>query len=318
MNRKRFVRLLILLFALAFCLSLGAYSLADAGNFSGGSDWGGGGSSWGGGSDWGSSSWDSGSSWSSGSTYSDSGSSYSSDGSDSLGCLGGNLFTIIMVVIVVIVVLRYLRSGKNSGGSSVYTAAAEEPGLPIETLKQKDPAFNEQILLEKVGNQYIQMQNAWQAKQWDPMRAIMTDALYNQMARQLQTLIDAKQTNHVDRIAVLETRIVRYAVEGDNDVLVVRLSTRITDYTTDDRTGAIVSGSTSRELFMVYDWKLTRQKDKKTLVQPSVTQISCPNCGAPLDINHTGKCPYCGTVVTLSDHDWALSVIKGISQRTVG
>ena len=36
------------------------------------------------------------------------------------------------------------------------------------------------------------------------MRAIMTDALYNQMARQLQTLIDAKQTNYVERIAVLE------------------------------------------------------------------------------------------------------------------
>ena len=318
MNKKRFARLLILLLALALCLTLGAYSLADAGNFSGGSDWGGGGSSFGGSSDWGSSSWDSGSSWSSGSTY-DSGSSYSSSSGDSLGCLGGNLFTVIIIVIVVIVVLRYLRSGAgNSGGSSVYNAAVEEPGLPLDTLKQKDPAFNEQILLEKVGNQYIQMQNAWQEKKWEPMRAIMTDALYNQMARQLQTLIDAKQTNHVERIAVLESRIIRYAVEGDNDVLVVRLSTRITDYTKDDRTGAIVSGSTTRELFMVYDWKLTRQKDMKTLAQPSVTQISCPNCGAPLDINHSGKCPYCGTVVTLKDHDWALSVIKGVSQRTVG
>ena len=321
MNKKRFARLLILLFALILCLSLGAYSLADAGNFSGGSDWGGGGSDWGGSSDWGSSdwgssSWDSGSSWSSGSTY-DSG-SYDSVGSGSLGCLGGNLFTVVIIVIVVIIVLRYLRSGKSTGGSSVYNAAAEQPSLPLDTLKQKDPAFNEQILLEKVGNQYIQMQNAWQEKHWEPMRAIMTDALYNQMARQLQALIDAKQTNHVERIAVLETRIVRYAVEGDNDVLVVRISTRITDYTTDDRTGTIVGGSTTRELFMVYDWKLTRQKDKKTLAQPSVTQISCPNCGAPLDINHTGKCPYCDTVVTLSDHDWALSVIKGISQRTVG
>ena len=320
MMKKR-VRLGVLLLAvLLCCLTLGAYSLADAGNFSGGSDWGGGGSSWGGGSDWGSSSssWDSGSSWSSGSTY-DSGSSSSDLGTvGALGCLGGNLFTVVIIVIIVIIVLRYMKSGQNSGGQNVYTAAQEEPGLPLDTLKQKDPDFNEQILLEKVGNQYIQMQNAWQDKKWEPMRAIMTDAMYNQMARQLQALIDAKQTNHVERIAVLETRIVRYAVEGDNDVLVIRISTRITDYTTDDRTGALISGSQTRELFMVYDWKLTRQKDKKTLLQPSVTQISCPNCGAPLNINHTGKCPYCGTVVTLSDHDWALSAIKGISQRTVG
>ena len=318
---KKRVRLGVLLLAVILCyLTLGAYSLADAGNFSGGSDWGGGGSSWGGSSDWGSSSssWDSGSSWSSGSTY-DSGSSSSDLGTvGALGCLGGNLFTVVIIVIVVIIVLRYMKSGQNGGGQNVYTAAQEEPGLPLDTLKQKDPNFNEQILLEKVGNQYIQMQNAWQDKKWESMRAIMTDALYNQMARQLQALIDAKQTNHVERIAVLETRIVRYAVEGDNDVLVIRISTRITDYTTDDRTGAVIGGSQSRELFMVYDWKLTRQKDKKTLTQPSVTQISCPNCGAPLNINHTGKCPYCGTVVTLSDHDWALSVIKGISQRTVG
>jgi len=318
MMKKRFRRTLILTAVLICCLLLGAYSLADAGNFSGGSDWGGGGSDWGS-SDWGSSSWDSGSSWSSGSSYDDG--SYSSAGTiGALGCLGGNLFSVVIFIIVAVVVIRFLRSAKQQqgGGQNVYQAAVEEPGLPLETLKQKDPNFNEQVFLEKIANNYIQMQNAWQDKKWEPMRAIMTDALYNQMARQLQALIDAKQTNHVERIAVLETRIVRYAVEGDNDVLVVRVSTRITDYTTDDRTGALVSGSTTRELFMVYDWKLTRQKDMKTLEQPTMSEISCPNCGAPLNINHTGKCPYCGTVVTLSDHDWALSAIKGISQRTVG
>jgi len=159
--KKRIRHGLILIAVLLCCLTLGAYSLADAGNFSGGSDWGGGGSSWGGGS----SSWDSGSDWSSssGSTY-DSG-SYSGDGLSAVGCLGGNLFTIFIIVIVVITVLRYMRSGQQGqGGGQNYTAAQEEPGLPLETLKEKDPNFNEQALLEKVGNQYIQMQNAWQNK----------------------------------------------------------------------------------------------------------------------------------------------------------
>lgn len=305
--KKRFKRYLALLILALCCLTIGAYSLADAGNFSGDTDWGGGGSDWGS-SDWGS---DSSSSWSSGSTtYYDDGSSNSSG-----GCIGSDLFYIVIVIIVIIVISR-MRKSKNSGGSSVYKAAEEEPGLPLDTLKQKDPNFNEQAFLEKVGNQYVQMQNAWEAKDWEPMRAIMTDSLYNQMQRQLQALVDAKRTNHIERIAVLETRIVRYAVEGDNDVLVVRLSTRICDYTTDDRTGSVVGGSQTRELFMVYDWKMIRQKDKLTLEQPSMTQVSCPNCGAPLEINHSGQCPYCGSVITLSDHDWVLSSIKGISQRS--
>ena len=308
--KKRFKRYLALLAVALCCLMLGAYSLADAGNFSGDTDWGGGSS------DWGSSSsdWDSGSSssWSSGSTYDDGTSYYTSDS----GCVGDTMFYVVIAIIVISVIAR-MRKGKNSGGGkNVYQAAQEEPGLPLDTLKQKDPNFNEQAFLEKTGNRYVQMQNAWQDKKWEPMRSFMTDSLYNQMLRQLQALIDARRTNHVERIAVLESRIVRYAVEGDNDVLVVRLSTRICDYTTDDSTGKVVGGSPTRELFMVYDWKMIRQKDKKTLDQPSMTQVSCPNCGAPLDINHSGKCPYCDTVVTLSDHDWVLSSIKGISQRS--
>jgi hypothetical protein len=205
--KKRTVRLLAALLVVICCLMLGAYSLADAGNFSGDTDWGGGGSDWGSsGSDWGSSS--SSSDWGSGSTYYSDGSSGSSDG---LGCLGGNMFAIVMFIIVVIVIIRYSKSGKNTAGSQVYQAAQETPGLPIETLKQKDPNFNEQAFLEKIGNWYIQMQNAWEAKKWEPMRAIMTDALYTQMERQLQSLVQAGRTNHVERIAVLDSRIVRYA-----------------------------------------------------------------------------------------------------------
>ncbi len=303
---------------------LASSSIADAGSFAGDSDWGGsdwGGSDWGSSdwsdSDWGSGSssdWDSvGSGWLVGSMLNDSGSSGGSDGD---GCLGGDVAFLVLLIVVAIIVYRYSKSKKQNAGASVYQAAQEEPGLPLSDLKAKDPNFNEQALLEKIGNQYVQMQQAWQNKDWEPMRAIMTDTLYNQMARQLDALKQRGLTNYVERIAVLDARIQRYAVEGDNDVLVVRLNTRICDYTVNDKTGEVVSGNKNRELFMTYDWKLLRQKDRKTLEQASLSEVSCPNCGAPLSINHSGKCPYCDTVITLSDHDWALSVIKGISQRT--
>ena len=317
------------LLALLLCIALliSSLSIADAGNFAGNSDWGGSSSDWGSSS---SSSW--GSSWSSGSSYDDdddsfggffpgfiignSGSSSSYSGSSSGGL---SMFEIFLIILAIFILVRYLRSKKQeTGGTHVYQAAEEDPGLPIETLKQKDPNFNEQKLLEKVANDYVRMQQCWQGKDWEPMRAVMTDQLYNQMLRQLEELEKKHLTNYVERIAVLGTRIVRYAVEGDNDVLVVRVQTRICDYTQDDNTGEIVSGSRTRELFMTYDWKLIRQKDQKTQEESQLTQLSCPNCGAPLDINQSGKCPYCGSVISLSDHDWALSSIKGISQRTAG
>ena len=318
MNRRS--KALILLCALLSCLVLFAASgLADAGNFSGDSDWGGsdwGSSDWGssdwGSSDWGSSDWSSSSDW--GSSDSDWGSAAVAGAS--LGCLDDLFLPIVIVVIILLVISRSKKQGATKKATQVYRPSQEPAGLPLSALKEKDPAFNEPALLERIGNLYVQMQDAWQSKNWEPMRAFMTDALFNQMARQLDELKQQGLTNHVDRIAVLDSFISRYYQEDDNDVLVIRLSTRICDYTVKDETGEVVRGSKTRELFMTYDWKLIRQKDRKTLQQEDMTTVNCPNCGAPLSINQSGQCEYCGSVITLSDHDWALSAIKGISQRS--
>ena len=269
MNRRS--KALILLCALLSCLVLFAASgLADAGNFSGDSDWGGsdwGSSDWGssdwGSSDWGSSDWSSSSDW--GSSDSDWGSAAVAGAS--LGCLDDLFLPIVIVVIILLVISRSKKQGATKKATQVYRPSQEPAGLPLSALKEKDPAFNEPALLERIGNLYVQMQDAWQSKNWEPMRAFMTDALFNQMARQLDELKQQGLTNYVDRIAVLDSFISRYYQEDDNDVLVIRLSTRICDYTVKDETGEVVRGSKTRELFMTYDWKLIRQKDRKTLQQ---------------------------------------------------
>ena len=46
--------------------------------------------------------------------------------------------------------------------------------------------------------------------------------------------------------------------------------------------------------------------------------VVCPNCGAPVEINASAKCPYCGSVITLEEHGFALNAIRAISQETRG
>lgn len=333
--RRRVFKWIAVLVALTLLTLTASIGLADAGDFSGDTDWGGdswdSGSDWGGGFDWGGDSddWDddSDSSWGfpvgGGPTYWDFGSdtyndSYNDTSDNTLGYGrdegGVSIFPIIVVVVIVLFVLARMK--KQSGGTQVYTPSFEGAGIPIEELKKKDPNFSEEKILERVRNDYVRMQQAWEKRDWEPMRAIMTDALFNQMGTQLEGLKARGWTNHVERIAVLDARITRYMQESENDVLVVRLKTRITDYTTDDKSGEIIKGRNDKELFMTYDWKLVRAKDRKTLDAEDLSSISCPNCGAPLSVNQSTRCQYCGTVVTLSDHDWALSAIKGIAQVT--
>lgn len=292
-NRK--LRFIILMLAALLIIALPVLGLADAGNFSGDSDYGG--------SDYGGGDY---SSWDSGSDYGGSG-----------GFVGG--FSLpVAVVVVVFIVFFVLKNYYSGAGSRQQSGQRQEYGRTanIEELKRQDTDFSEEEFLEQVGNTYLQIQDAWEAKQWEPMRAVMTDAMFNQFNRQLQEYINNKQTNHVDRISVLGSEITRYAQDDVNDILTVLLRTRIVDYVTDDQTGELIRGSKSKELFMTYEYTFLRRKGVKTQKKEQVSTVNCPNCGAPLSINQSGKCEYCGSVVSHGEYNWVISNIKGISQRS--
>ncbi len=283
-------------------------SKADAGFFSGDNDFGGG-------DDWGGSSWDDDDDYDD-NHYNGGGTYVYSNGS---GGGGGGIGTIIAVVVIILIIVAATRRGSSSGNRAPVNTgvtATTNGNRDLSALKAKDPEFSEDKLKEKVANLYVQMQNHWQNKDFEPMRAHMTDTVYNQFARQLEELKRRNQTNYVERISVLGSEIVDYSSDDKYDSLIFKVSTRIIDYTVDDSTGEVVSGDKNREKFLVYEWTLIRPLDAKTESGSGTTTVNCPNCGAALDINNSSKCPYCDSVVTIDKHDWVISSIKGISQRT--
>ena len=101
------------------------------------------------------------------------------------------------------------------------------------------------------------------------------------------------------------------------DYIVVGLRSRIVSYVLDDRTGRLVSGDMNREKFMEYELELSRKTG--TVTNPEGDDIkteTCPHCGAPLNLNASAQCEYCGSVITRVNTNWAVSSMKGISQRT--
>ncbi|MEA4896170.1 MAG: zinc-ribbon domain-containing transport protein [Oscillospiraceae bacterium] len=296
MRKKKplYISLIVLLLIISVLV---VPAMADAGNFSGSSDFGG----------------------SSGGGYSGSyDDSYSGSYSGSSGGLTGGAVAIIVVLFIVFYIIK--KPGRVSEGAASQTAAY--PALmPIRSLIDSDPNFSEAAMKEKIGNLYVRMQAAWQAKEFDVMRPYMTDALYSQFKLQLDELIRSECTNHVERIAVMETELLGWRSEETVDAVVVRLQTRIIDYISNDRTGKLISGSRTAEKFMTYEWTLVRSKGMKTpgssdKGNEDAVTIHCPSCGAPVEINQSAKCPYCDSVLNAVSYDWVISEIKGISQRT--
>lgn len=300
----------ILVFVLCILLMmLPAFAGADFGDFSGDSDYGG---SWDSGSDWSSSSWDS--DYSSGSYY--------DDDSDVSGIdIGISLAVMAAIVVLSLIfdVSEKRKKKKQHGAQGRPQGAQRTPDSrlqPLGDLAVTDPSFDANAMQEKISNLYVQMQNCWTDKNIESLRPYFTDAFFTQMERQLNGLKSRGLTNHVDRIAVLGVNLRGFYKQGGDEHLIVEFRTRIVDYTVQDSDKKLVSGDRNREKFMTYEWDMCRAEGSVTTKEGTMQSVSCPGCGAPLSINTTAKCPYCGRVVTLDEHDWALCAIKGISQTT--
>lgn len=280
---------------------------ADFGGFSGGADYGG---SFSGGSYGGS--YDSG-----GDTYIYGGSySSDSDGEDSPWFFG-----VVAVVVIIVIISWIVAKKKNSGakGPQPAGAAATDASTlkPMSEYTKLDPKFDQKAFTDKIANLYVQMQDGWTAKDISSLRPYFTDAIFTQMERQLEQLKKLGQTNYVQNIAVLSVVPKGFMQSGNQDHIIAEVRTRITDFTLDDKTGKLVGGDQKASKFMTYEYDLARAKGIITQEDGNVKRTVCPSCGAPLDINASARCEYCGSVITSDAFDWAISSIKGISQQTV-
>ncbi|HZK29017.1 MAG TPA: TIM44-like domain-containing protein [Clostridia bacterium] len=234
---------------------------------------------------------------------------------------GGSSFGVIIVVIIIIFFILKARKGGQSQPASVAAIPPEQSTAVADQIRALDPFFTEAEMREKVSNLYSEMQRAWETQDWEPMRARLTDDLYSQMARQLQELITRGQINRIERIAIMNVALKSFYQDEQHDNLGLRLTTRITDYTIDRKTGNVVNGDPKREKFMTYEWTMIRSKGVLT-VAPDASgkqEVSrnCPHCGAPIDLTQSARCSYCFSIVKATEFDWVLSNIKGISQQTI-
>ena len=115
---------------------------------------------------------------------------------------------------------------------------------------------------------------------------------------------------------MLGVELLGWKQEDGNDIMIAKLQTRIVDYVVDDATGNVIRGSNTAEKFMTYEWNLIRTSGRQTSKISGENASNCPNCGAPINLNKSAKCEYCGSIIETDDFDWVLSGIKALSQRT--
>lgn len=293
MNKKMKKIFLILLTTIIVCFS--SYSLADVGNFeSYDTDFD---------FDFGSSSsWDSDYDY----DYDDYGGTSYSDDEDGLGTL------ILIVIIVVIIVL------KNKYGIHVQpnNIASTNMNIPVrnnvsEKIIKVDKFFNEEKFLANAKNLFVKLQTAWTERNWEVIRTFETEELFEQHSAQIKQYIDKKQINIMDRISVNYANLYDFTQDNDKDTIKVVLNSSMIDYVMEEETQKVVLGDKTTRRTRTYLLTFIRKKGVLTSESDNETKTTnCPNCGAPTLITSSGKCEYCGSVITTGDHDWVLSNLE--------
>lgn len=313
MNKKfkKIITVIMMLIILSVC----TYSFADVGSFDR--------------YDSGSSSWGGSSGWSSSSSSSDWGDDYSYSGSGTgdigfiLGFLigndGGKAFLIILIILY-FVYRNKIKGQMQNRPSPTYTAPRPtvdttniNKGRSQEVAKQImaiDPLFSEEKFTTYTKELFVKLQNAWTARDWEPMRLFETPELFEQHKNQVQGYIDTNRINVMDRIAVNYSYLYNYRQDGDKEILEVALKSTMKDYIIDASTKELLEGSKTEDRHTIYKLTFERKKGNITSEDEEMKTTNCPNCGAPTKITSTGKCEYCGSIIMIGDHGWVLSNLE--------
>lgn len=298
---KEIARIIILAIVLTFVAS-SRISIADVGSFE---DYDSGSSSWES-SDWGASSWDHDYDYGSDSNYTYIG--------------GGSSIPGIIIFIIVVAITMYVKSKqkdnwqmpKQQFNQTQNYAYKSEEAVEKE-VKAVDELFNKEEFLSWSRDLFIKLQEAWTARDWSTIRVFETNELFEQHHKQLQDYIDRKQINKMERICVKSAQLADFKQTGDKDILTVILKSRMVDYIIDEETGKVLKGDKVTDRHSTYKLEFIRKTGVKT--KPGSNQINttnCPNCGAPTQITSSGKCEYCGSVITTGEHSWALANLEKI------
>ena len=174
-------------------------------------------------------------------------------------------------------------------------------------LAREDPAVTQQALDARLRLIYDELNAAWSRRDLGGARPYVSDGLFDYLKYWVTAYERQGMRNALEGMRIVEWKTVKVLRDRHYDSLTVRLWGSGRDYTVRQTTGDVVSGDPKHDRFYSEYWTLIRGASVKGAPR---TDKTCPNCGAPLDVNMAGQCEHCGAKITSGEFDWALSKIE--------
>ena len=204
-------------------------------------------------------------------------------GSD-LGAEGGSgigLFEIFLIGALLFGVYWYIKRRRQAAAASAYyqsSMGAAEPsyqtsygqsyeqpreeerdlGKGLGYIRQMDSSFDEKKFQDLCMDHFFKIQGAWTNRDMSGAKNLLTEEMFGLTGDDMAKLKLDKKVNKLENIAVRSVDIIEAWQESGKDYITVKFYANLLDYTTDESTGQVVSGSKTDPVKFEEYWTFTR------------------------------------------------------------
>jgi DNA-directed RNA polymerase subunit RPC12/RpoP len=200
-----------------------------------------------------------------------------------------------------------LTSNVQEAGTDFPTIFHPQLNARWAELVREDPGVTQEGLNARLQLIYGELNGGWSRRDLAGVRPFVSDGLFNYLQYWIAAYEKQGLRNVLEGMRITDWKTVKIVRDRHYDSLTVRLWGSGRDTTVREGTGEVVSGNPRRDRLYSEYWTLIRGAGVKGTPR---ADKSCPNCGAPLDVNMAGQCEHCGAKITSGEFDWVLSKIE--------
>ena len=218
---------------------------------------------------------------------------FADSGAEGAGFGFGDLLLIMVILTIIYFVYKRFRSRNTmqmsaAGAGSysyqaptpiqVYAPPALEGGTEnskiegLRHIREMDPSFNEKAFKDLSEDIFFKIQGAWTRRDLSNVRQLLSQEMFNVFQQDVNRMLAEKQINRLENIAVREVEIVEAGQKRGEEFVTARFYANLLDYTADDKTGQIISGSSSDPVKFVEYWTFSRNVGEKNWVLAGISQ----------------------------------------------
>jgi hypothetical protein len=173
--------------------------------------------------------------------------------------------------------------------------------------EKSHPTFNWGEFQSRSRMIFDELQAAWSSLDWERARPHETDNIFQMHRYWIEAYRRQHLRNMLDQCRITSMQPVKIMEDAFYNSITLRIWAEGHDYTVDE-SGRVVAGSKKELRRWSEYWTFIRNRN--ATAQHARTDLSCPNCGAPLKVNATGICQFCEGKITSGEFDWVLSKIE--------